>query len=35
MTHFTAARGLSNPHLQTLAPRFIRKKALLSRYGKG
>ncbi|MCG7490666.1 hydrolase [Vibrio sp. Of14-4] len=28
MTHFTAARGLSNPHLQTLAPRFIRKKAL-------
>ncbi|MGD8172409.1 hydrolase [Vibrio sp. TRT 21S02] len=28
MTHFTAATGLTNPHLQTLAPRFIRKKAL-------
>ena len=28
MTKFTAARGMSNPHLQTLAPRFIRKKAL-------
>lgn len=28
MTHFIAAKGLSNPHLQTLAPRFIRKKAL-------
>ncbi|WP_260259986.1 hydrolase [Vibrio intestinalis] len=28
MTQFTAATGLSNPHLQTLAPRFIRKKAL-------
>ncbi|MEZ8100594.1 hydrolase [Vibrio bivalvicida] len=28
MTHFVAAKGLANPHLQTLAPRFIRKKAL-------
>lgn len=28
MTNFTAAKGLSNPHLQTLVPRFIRKKAL-------
>ncbi|WP_076589836.1 hydrolase [Vibrio ostreicida] len=28
MTQFIAATGLSNPHLQTLAPRFIRKKAL-------
>lgn len=28
MTHFTAAKGLTNPHLQTLAPRLIRKKAL-------
>lgn len=28
MTHFVAAKGLSNPHLQTLAPRLIRKKAL-------
>ena len=28
MTQFVAAKGLANPHLQTLAPRFIRKKAL-------
>lgn len=28
MTQFIAATGLKNPHLQTLAPRFIRKKAL-------
>lgn len=28
MTQFTAATGLANPHLQTLAPRLIRKKAL-------
>ncbi|MBA5762723.1 hydrolase [Vibrio sp. 404] len=28
MTKFTAASGITNPHLQTLAPRFIRKKAL-------
>lgn len=28
MTQFIAATGLSNPHLQTLAPRLIRKKAL-------
>ncbi|WP_299687327.1 hydrolase [uncultured Vibrio sp.] len=28
MTIFTAAAGLSNPHLQTLLPRFIRKQAL-------
>jgi predicted alpha/beta-fold hydrolase len=28
MTKFIAATGLSNPHLQTLAPRLIRKKAL-------
>ncbi|QPL53367.1 hydrolase [Vibrio navarrensis] len=28
MTQFTAARGIKNPHLQTLLPRFIRKKAL-------
>ena len=28
MTQFVAATGLTNPHLQTLAPRFIRKKAL-------
>ncbi|TFH93064.1 hydrolase [Vibrio ouci] len=28
MTQFVAAKGLTNPHLQTLAPRFIRKKAL-------
>ncbi len=28
MTHFIAATGLTNPHLQTLAPRFIRKRAL-------
>ena len=28
MTIFTAAAGLSNPHLQTLVPRFIRKQAL-------
>lgn len=28
MTQFVAAKGLSNPHLQTLAPRLIRKKAL-------
>ncbi|MEZ8356883.1 hydrolase [Vibrio sp. 10N.222.47.A9] len=30
MTIFTAAAGLSNPHLQTLVPRFIRKQALFS-----
>ena len=28
MKQFIAATGLSNPHLQTLAPRLIRKKAL-------
>ncbi|MGB1322377.1 MAG: hydrolase [Vibrio gallaecicus] len=28
MTIFTAAAGLSNPHLQTLVPRFIRKQTL-------
>lgn len=28
MTHFVAATGLRNPHLQTLMPRIIRKKAL-------
>ncbi|KGK13105.1 hydrolase [Vibrio navarrensis] len=28
MTQFTAAKGIKNPHLQTLLPRFIRKKAL-------
>ncbi|NVD05529.1 hydrolase [Vibrio sp. JPW-9-11-11] len=28
MTQFIAATGLANPHLQTLAPRLIRKKAL-------
>ncbi|MFB9137205.1 hydrolase [Vibrio olivae] len=28
MTHFIAATGLTNSHLQTLAPRFIRKRAL-------
>ena len=28
MTQFIAASGISNPHLQTLIPRFIRKKAL-------
>jgi predicted alpha/beta-fold hydrolase len=28
MTQFVAAKGLTNPHLQTLAPRFIRKQAL-------
>lgn len=28
MTQFVAATGLKNPHLQTLFPRFIRKKAL-------
>ncbi len=28
MTQFTAAKGLGNPHLQTLAPRIIRKQAL-------
>lgn len=28
MTQFVAATGLKNPHLQTLVPRFIRKKAL-------
>lgn len=30
MTIFTAAAGLSNPHLQTLVPRFIRKQALFN-----
>ncbi|USD41386.1 hydrolase [Vibrio sp. SCSIO 43135] len=30
MTQFIAATGLTNPHLQTLAPRFIRKQALFS-----
>ncbi len=30
MTIFTAAAGLSNPHLQTLVPRFIRKQALFA-----
>ncbi|MFA0520024.1 hydrolase, partial [Vibrio sp. 10N.222.55.E8] len=30
MTIFTAATGLSNPHLQTLVPRFIRKQALFT-----
>lgn len=28
MTQFTAAAGIKNPHLQTLLPRLIRKKAL-------
>ncbi|OIQ25416.1 hydrolase [uncultured Vibrio sp.] len=28
MTQFIAATGIKNPHLQTLAPRFMRKKAL-------
>ncbi|WP_154115202.1 hydrolase [Vibrio cincinnatiensis] len=28
MPHFVAANGLQNPHLQTLLPRLIRKKAL-------
>lgn len=28
MTQFIAATGLTNPHLQTLVPRIIRKKAL-------
>ncbi|EGQ7854166.1 hydrolase [Vibrio vulnificus] len=28
MTQFTAATGIKNPHLQTLLPRLIRKKAL-------
>lgn len=28
MPHFVAASGLQNPHLQTLLPRLIRKKAL-------
>lgn len=27
MTPFIAARGLANPHIQTIAPRFLRKKA--------
>ena len=30
MTQFIAAAGIKNPHLQTLLPRFIRKKALFS-----
>ncbi len=30
MTQFVAAAGLKNPHLQTLAPRFIRKKPLFT-----
>ncbi|MGF1753289.1 hydrolase [Vibrio makurazakiensis] len=30
MTVFTAATGLTNPHLQTLIPRFIRKQALFN-----
>ncbi len=28
MTDFSAARGLSNPHLQTITPRILRKKPL-------
>jgi predicted alpha/beta-fold hydrolase len=27
-THFIAAKGLANPHIQTLIPRFVRRKAL-------
>ncbi len=30
MTQFFAAAGIKNPHLQTLLPRFIRKKALFT-----
>ncbi len=30
MTKFFAAAGMKNPHLQTLLPRFIRKKALFT-----
>ena len=30
MTQFFAAAGIKNPHLQTLLPRFIRKKALFN-----
>ncbi|WP_428772668.1 hydrolase [Vibrio sp.] len=30
MTQFIAATGLSNPHLQTLAPRVLRKNALFA-----
>lgn len=30
MTEFRAARGLSNPHLQTVIPRMIRKQPLFS-----
>ena len=30
MTEFKAARGLSNPHIQTVIPRFIRKKPLFT-----
>ncbi|RJX72302.1 hydrolase [Vibrio sinensis] len=30
MTQFVAATGLNNPHLQTLTPRLIRKKALFT-----
>ncbi|MDF2154695.1 hydrolase [Vibrio sp. CAU 1672] len=30
MTQFSAAAGIKNPHLQTLLPRFIRKKALFN-----
>ena len=28
MTPFSPARGLANPHLQTIVPRFLRRKAL-------
>ncbi len=30
MTHFYPARGLSNPHVQTVLPRIIRKKTLFN-----
>jgi predicted alpha/beta-fold hydrolase len=32
MNPFIPARGLSNPHIQTLAPRLIRKNAVLTGY---
>jgi predicted alpha/beta-fold hydrolase len=32
MIAFTPATGMSNPHTQTLAPRFIRKNAVLTGY---
>jgi predicted alpha/beta-fold hydrolase len=34
MMPFTPAMGMANPHIQTLAPRFIRKNAVLKGYAE-